>query len=285
MNLNTKKYTIEDGEHKNEVIVSWIITHTCQEQCAYCISPIKTLEITSEEEHFAIQNKMIMDGLKKNRYIGGEPLTIPHLPKLIADAFTKGVNTRLSTNGILLTQSKFNELKNFLNSIALPFETLNDNVNEKIRGIYGKKHREIISSRIKMIRDSNINIGLLINTCVHKENINELEELGDFLSKNNIDHWKLRLFNYKTGRGAVQNKNRFMISDLEFSDKVLQLQKMYPNLKIDGRKPSKLETRLMLSPQGNLYRMVGSDETHVHYGNLLKDNLNIGKIYERDRCN
>lgn len=26
-----KKYKIEDGEHKGEVIVSWIITHACQD--------------------------------------------------------------------------------------------------------------------------------------------------------------------------------------------------------------------------------------------------------------
>ena len=105
------KYQIEDGEHRNEVIVSWIITHGCQENCAYCISPTKKQEITSEEDHFAIQNHLIKTGLTKNRYIGGEPLLVPHLSKLIRSASEQGINTRLSTNGQLLTKEKLSEIK------------------------------------------------------------------------------------------------------------------------------------------------------------------------------
>ena len=30
-------YQIEDPNHVGEVIVSWIITHACQENCGYCI--------------------------------------------------------------------------------------------------------------------------------------------------------------------------------------------------------------------------------------------------------
>lgn len=278
----TKKYKIEDGEHIGEVIVSWIITHACQEKCAYCISPEKKKEITSLEDHFKIQNQLIETGLTKNRYIGGEPLIVPHLSKLIIDAHEKGVDTRLSTNGILLTKEKFKELRNYLNSIALPFETCNDALNEQIRNT--KNHKEIITSRIDMIKDAG-NIGLLINTCVHKENINELEELGYLLNEKGIDHWKLRRFNSASGRGAVPNKDRFEITDEEFYYIVDKLKALYPNLKIDGRMPSKLSTRLMVSPQGELYRMVGSEEENISYGNILTKKLNISEIYKRDNCN
>ena len=116
----TKKYQIEDGEHKGEVIVSWIITHACQEKCKYCISPVKGNEIMSESEHFAIQNQLISTGLTKNRYIGGEPLIVPHIHNLVRDAHEKGVDTRISTNGILLTKEKLLQLKDYLNSIAFP---------------------------------------------------------------------------------------------------------------------------------------------------------------------
>ena len=270
---NEKKYQIEDGEHKGEVIVSWIITHACQEKCAYCISPERTKEITSEEEHFAIQNQLIETGLTKNRYIGGEPLIIPHISKLIRDASEKGINTRLSTNGILLTKEKFLELKDYLNSVAFPFESWDDNLNRQIRGT--NNHREIVTSRIKMVKDAG-DIGVLVNTCVHKENINELEELGYYLDQLGIDHWKLRRFNSSSGRGAVPNKNRFEITDEEFYSVVKYLKEKYPNLTIDGRMPSKLATRLMVSPQGNLYRMTPGED--VNYGNVLTKKLNIKHI-------
>lgn len=278
-----RSYKIEDPKNIGEVIVSWIITHACQEKCGYCISPCQTTELRSEKDHFAIQDKLIQDGLTKNRYIGGEPLIIPHIHKLIADAYSRGVNTRLSTNGILLTQENFNRMKRYLNSVAFPFESIKDNLNAQIRGITGKTHRETILSRIKMAKDYG-EMGVLINTCVHKENIDQLEELGAILNENGVDHWKLRRFNSSSGRGAVPNKGRFDISDADFLQKVIILQKLYPNLKIDGRMPSKLESRLMVSPQGNLYRMVGSDDKHIHYGNILRDRLNIKQIAQRDRC-
>lgn len=284
MNNNKRKsnYEIEDPNHEGEVIVSWIITHSCQERCGYCISPTKQKELTSEEEHFAVQKRLIETGLTKNRYIGGEPLLIPHLPKLIIDAYERGVDTRLSTNGILLTAEKFNEMKHHLNSIAFPFESVDDELNEKIRCT--KCHRQIVASRIAMVKDAG-NIGVLINTCVHRENIDRLEDLGYFLNEQGVDHWKLRRFNSASGRGAVPNRERFEITDEEFFQKVDLLKNMYPHLRIDGRMPSKLATRLMVSPQGDLYRMIGSEDENVYYGNLLHDNLNIKKIYERDKCN
>lgn len=281
-NKQKQKYKIEDPNHVGEVIVSWIITHACQERCGYCISPVKKLEITSEEEHFAIQNHMIKTGLTKNRYIGGEPLMIPHLAKLIIAASENGCDTRLSTNGILLTSEKFSEIKNHLNSVAFPFESVNDQVNEQVRCT--KCHRKVVADRIKMVKDAG-GIGVLINTCVHRENLDYLEELGDFLCKEGVDHWKLRRFNSASGRGAVPNKERFEITDEQFFEKVALLQAMYPTLRIDGRMPSKLSTRLMVSPQGDLYRMVGAEEQDVKYGNVLRDNLNIGEIYKRDHCN
>ena len=63
------------------------------------------------------------------------------------------------------------------------------------------------------------------------------------------------------------------------------LQNLYPDFRIDGRMPSKLATRLMVSPQGDLYRMVGKEEDNVNYGNVLTKKLNIKKIYDRDKCN
>ena len=275
-------YTIEDGEHAGEVIISWIITHSCQERCGYCISPCKQEELTSEEEHFAIQRKLIDGGLTKIRYIGGEPLLIPHIEDLIQSAYMQGLNTRLSTNGILLEEKRFQKIRNYLNSVAFAFESGSDEVNAHIRGRYGILHREIVVDRIKMVKDTD-NIGVLINTCVHKENIQYLEELGNILSELHVDHWKLRRFNSASGRGAVPNKERFEITDDEFFDIVKSLQQKYPSLRIDGRMPEKLNTRLMISPQGDLYRMV--DSNTIFYGNMLQDNLKINEIYWRDHCN
>lgn len=278
-----KKYVIENGEHKGEVIVSWIITHSCPEKCAYCISPIKSKEIQSFEEHLKIQNQMINTGLTKCRYIGGEPFTVNHLVQLVKEASIRGVDTRISTNGILLTKEKLLFLRDYINSFAFPFESVDDKLNYNIRGTLN--HREIVTDRIIMVKEIT-DAGVLINTCVHKENINSLYELGDYLQKLDVDHWKLRKFYSGSGRGAVPNKERFEISNEEFFDIVDLLKREYPKMQIDGRLPSKLQTRLMLSPQGELYRMIGeNDDENRVYGNILTKKNNIGAIYKKDKCN
>lgn len=283
MSKEQKPYQIEKTDDLDTIIVSWIITHACQERCGYCISPSRSEELTTRQEHFSVQDRLIAGGLTKNRYIGGEPLTIPHLPDLIADAHDRGVNTRLSTNGILLTERKFREVAPSLDSIAFPFESLNDEANERIRG--SRNHRQIIASRIEMVKAEG-GIGLLINTCVHRENLGHLEDLGGLLNELGIDHWKLRRFYSGSGRGAVPNKDRFDITDEEFCRQVASLQQMYPGLKIDGRMPSKLASRLMVSPRGDLYRMFGEDENDgfTIYGNLLHDDLSVRDISIRDKC-
>ena len=41
----------------------------------------------------------------------------------------------------------------------------------------------------------------------------------------------------------------------------------------------------MISPQGELYRMVGAEDENISYGNILTKKLNIKEIYKRDKCN
>lgn len=42
----------------------------------------------------------------------------------------------------------------------------------------------------------------------------------------------------------------------------------------------------MLSPQGELYRMIGeNDDENRVYGNILTKKINIGAIYKKDKCN
>lgn len=279
--MKLKDYKIEDAQHKNEVIVSWIITHACQENCGYCISPNKKSEITDLATHMLIQNKMISNGVSKIRYIGGEPLLVKHLDCLIREASNSGIDTRLSTNGIALTQERFDQIKDSLNSVAFPYESLNDDLNKYIR--CSNNHSQIITDRIKMAKQVK-GLGVLVNTCVHKENIDYLEDLAYHLNDLGVDQWKLRKFSNSSGRGAVKNSDRFDITEEEFNNVVNKLKSKGLLMDVAGRLPKKIYTRLMISPQGELYRMVGKEEDFVHYGNIVKDDLNIKKIYERDRC-
>lgn len=162
---------------------------------------------------------------------------------------------------------------------------LNEYESKKVDTIKKQVSKEITVKETMIILDLT-DAGVLINTCVHKEKLSELIELGNFLQNLGIDHWKLRKFYSGSGRGAVPNKDRFEMSEEQFFNMVNSLKENYPNMCIDGRLSSKLQTRLMLSPQGTLYRMIGEDENENYvYGNILEKKLCIKDIYERDNCN
>jgi MoaA/NifB/PqqE/SkfB family radical SAM enzyme len=261
---------------ERESIVSWIVTDHCNDHCGYCFSNRPTKEL-SEEERVAVQDKLVNDGISRNYYTGGEALTVPYLQKLIAKAHDAGIKTRLNTNGILLTEQKFDELKNSLDQIVLPFDSLKDDLNNDIR--HNKLHRSIITSRIDMIKDKS-DVNLQINTCVHKKNIDAIWELAEFINSKGISRWKLRKFQPAAGN-AVKNNKQFAIPDEEYNNLLEVLSKKYPNMNFDKKTREDLSLRLMLSPQGNLFRMNKNEYGDIYLGNILKDNLNIRELAEQ----
>ena len=270
---------------KYDVIVSWVITDRCNEKCAYCFTNEPSKELT-KEDHYIIQNKLIGDEVSRNYYTGGEALLLPHLSELIARAHDNGLLTRLNTNGILLTQEKLKALKPYLDQIVMPFDSLDDDINEYVRK--NRQHRQIVASKIAMIKDAG-NINLQINTCLNRKNINALDKLGAFLAEQGIDRWKIRRF-YPAAGKAAKNNGEFEISFEEYFQALNSVKEKYPGINTSSKVHEDLTLRLMVSAQGNLYRMAKIEESnddqkkfyadHI-YGNLLWDDINIRAISEQ----
>jgi|GEM_PF-1460554 len=270
-----------ERERERERFISWHLTSDCPEDCGYgfCQHNIPDLQ---EREYGHILQQIIDSGIDWVAISGGEPLLNPYCIDIIKALHNAGIKVQLNTAGIPLTREIFEQIKHYVKIIALPFESLDDELNKEIRK--SENHRETIINAINMIK-GNSDIYVKINTTVHAKNIDHINELGEFLDNSPIDEWQLRQF-FPVQANARNNKKEYVISQTEYSKILYRCLMFFPELLSSRTHKDFLDIYLMIEPNGDLIR--ASDITHgsdEHFenkllGNLLNDNLNLNAIYD-----
>lgn len=108
-----------DSEEWNPEIglkmVGWEITRRCNLSCPHCYTAAATSEQAipelSTEQCFRIIEDIAQLGAEIIGWTGGEPLLRRDLEELIAFAKSLGIRSSLTTNGLLLTESRAKSLK------------------------------------------------------------------------------------------------------------------------------------------------------------------------------
>jgi MoaA/NifB/PqqE/SkfB family radical SAM enzyme len=123
----------------NYVMVS--LTTRCQCSCPHCgVGPQQssgTPELAESEINTLIDEAHTL-GAYAMYFFGGEPLLVPELPGYIVRARTRGLRTRLDTNGILLDEEMVIRLKKAgLDEIGVSIDSLNGAVHDTGRGVAG----------------------------------------------------------------------------------------------------------------------------------------------------
>ncbi len=191
--------------------VCWNITTKCNQNCKYCHRFLGINDLTYEENK-EILNNLIKDGVNNITWTGGEALLYPNLKELLKIARENGIKNKLITNGLVLAQNQgTREILDYLDSLTLSLDTINDDTNEELGR--GRNHSEDVKIILDYVKDKNLKVN--INTVVSKKNINEMEQLGEFLNNYNISKWKFFKF-MPLRETAEKNKNEFEITDAEF---------------------------------------------------------------------
>lgn len=191
--------------------VCWNITTKCNQNCKYCHRFLGIQDLTYEENK-TILNNLIEDGVNNITWTGGEALLYPNLKELLKIAKENGIKNKLITNGLVLAQNQgVREILDYLDSLTLSIDTINDDTNEELGR--GRSHFEDVKIILDYVKDKDIKVN--INTVVSKKNINEMEQLGEFLNNYNISKWKFFKF-MPLRETAEKNKSEFEISDAEF---------------------------------------------------------------------
>ena len=106
---------------------------------------------------------------------GGEPLLYRELERLLACAKRSGLTTTITTNGLLLTGRRLEQLAGCVDLIAVSLDGTPDD-HDRMRGRRGAFER--MSTRLAGLRDSGIPFGFVFT--LTQWNVDQLEWIADF---------------------------------------------------------------------------------------------------------
>ena len=108
-------------------------------------------------------------------FSGGEPLLYPSLAEALSFAHEMGLQTSVTTNGMLLTRSKIEELRGNADLIAISLDGKPETHN-RIRA--NERAFEHMARRIEDLRESGITFGFIFTLTMG--NVHELEWVAEF---------------------------------------------------------------------------------------------------------
>lgn len=248
--------------------ICWNITARCNQNCKYCHRFLNIMDLTYEE-NFKILNNLESSGVTSITWTGGEALLLNGIDELLKISHEKGIKNKIITNGKLLTKERIDKIYKYLDSITLSIDSIDDDINYSLGR--GKNHFEEIKEILEYIKEKKYDVKIRINSVVCKNNVNNFEDLTNFLNNYNIYSW--RIFKFMPLREkAVINKESFDIP-LSIYDKVVSYIKTNSNIEnIDTRIEEDMEKKyVLILANGNIVMTnKGKDEK---IGNALKDSL------------
>lgn len=210
------------------VMVDFQITSKCHLNCKYCFDILKGTSDKATWELLESIDKLYDSGIRAVCVTGGEPAKRDDINEILQYIHNKGMYLYLSTQGNYIKRLSDKTIM-MLNCIGLPLDTLNEETNYKLGR--PRNQKDIFLSAYNRIHMVNPKCLIKIGTVVNKFNINDLEELGEFIEKSTSGcTWRLYEFN-PIGNGEFY-KTLLSITTNEFENVVLKLKRIFSNIDI-----------------------------------------------------
>ena len=244
----------------------WNITSECNQCCRYChrFLNIKKLDFENNKK---ILQMLHTSGIKKITWTGGEALILPYLDDLLKLSCGMGIENKLITNGILLTESRLKKIYPYLNIVTLSIDSTDPEINKMIGR--GENHFNIIKERIELLNKYGVKYS--INTVLNKLNINDIYKFSEFIADKNPAEW--RIFKFLPLRGtSLKTKDIFDISQDEYDKMVNGIRIAHPKINIVTRQIKDFEKLyLLILANGDVF--VTQNASDKRLGNLLEQSF------------
>lgn len=255
-------------------IATFRITSRCNNNCKYCFGPQKNLDEMSFlklQELFHIFSK---NGVKAIVLTGGEPLVREDFEEIIKELKSHNFKIFLDTNGDLFF--KYSDLiAENVDVLGLPIDFPNDSYRNS-------DNLNTILKILNFFKDNSKKPVIRIGTVVTKDNINELEKIGDLIKDYPIDIWKICEFIPQNN--AVKNKSLLEVSPQQFDETAQKIKDKFSDyfkIAISKRK-NRTNAYFFVASNGEVFMPVDDFNTcrEIKIGNIFDENIveNWGKF-------
>lgn len=237
---NFEYYYENDKNHeitpKDLVPISfcWLIENKCNLDCIYCFSDHKKMSDENNDYIETAKNILSLDPLTIV-LTGGEPTLNKNL-KEILDFIDGNALTIIDSNGTTNVWSTLiPSLKNSI--VRFSIDSLRENTINKVRpsinSIFTPNQIPAITRNIKMLSSNDILV--TIQTVVTRYNVNELDEIYNYLIQNEVKHWYLSMV-------KCSEKCSNIYRDIYPTDEEIELIKY----KVKSYNPNKIKVKLSI---------------------------------------
>ena len=189
-----------------KTIAAIMVTSRCNANCRFCISSKDNIEKTADAIKDLIDH--LGSEIKRVAFTGGDVLLRDDIFDLAAYAKSKGYETKIQTNGILLPKISDEKLKN-IDIFNLPLDGDERCIHDEMRfsGSYG-----LIISNFERLNRMKKRIS--VTTVFTKKNKRCMKRMQEILNRYGVESWRIFRF-HAAGRG-LGHKDEFEVSDDEF---------------------------------------------------------------------
>ncbi|MBN2701397.1 MAG: pyrroloquinoline quinone biosynthesis protein PqqE [Methylothermaceae bacterium] len=189
------------------------LTYTCPLQCPYCSNPVDFARYKTELETadwLRVLTQARRMGAVQLGFSGGEPLTRPDLPELVAHARGLGYYSNLITSGYGLTEAKIVQLKEAgLDHIQVSIQASEKDLSDFIAGTESYEHKKEVAHLVKKH-----GYPMVLCVVIHRHNIDQMEDILNMAVELGADY--LELANTQYYGWAHLNRPQLMPSRAQF---------------------------------------------------------------------
>ncbi len=158
------------------------LTHRCPLHCVYCSNPLELVKRDAElhtETWVRLFREAVNTGILQVDFTGGEPLARPDIVELVHAARQAGLYVSLITSGLPLDEAKLAALVGAgLDHFQLSFQGATEQTAREISNTTSHPHKLRVLQWLKKHR-----IGLTLNFVIHRQNIQELDEMLEIVEE------------------------------------------------------------------------------------------------------